>query len=132
MTIDDIQLLKLEADWMYDRYRMYLHAGTGPAWIMDDDGGPLCAFGAAFLWDGVCEVWFNLIKKDKIKSQLRIIKAILNEQGRHYHVTRYQATVKESFCKGIKFVKALGFEFEGKLRRYLPDGSDADMYSRLL
>jgi len=132
MTLDDIPLLNLSEDWMRGRYRMYLAAETGPSWVMEDNGGLLCAFGAAFLWSGVCEVYFNLIEKRHIISQLRTVKRFLDEQGKKYNVRRFHATVKCDFDIGKKFIEFLGFQCEGKLRKYNPDGSDAYLYSRIV
>lgn len=131
MTIDDIASLNFEADWMKDRYKLYLERETGPAWIMEDDKGPLCAFGAAFLWDGVCEVWFNLIRRERTVRQILAARRYLKEQGVIYRVKRFQATIKCDFKKGVEFVKLLGFHYEGKLEKYHPDGTDALMYARI-
>lgn len=134
MTIDDIAYLKLQADWMYDRYILYLTAGTGPAWIqLDDNGEPLCAFGAAFLYDGVCEAWFNLIEKRHVISQVRTVQRFLSEQGKKFNVRRFHATVKCDYDIGRKFIEFLGFKCETPdgMKEYNPDGSDAYMYSRI-
>jgi len=134
MTIADIAVLKLPEQWMRDRYEMYLDAGTGPAWIMEDNGRPLCAFGAAFLWDGVCEVWFNLIEKTNTIGQIRAAKRYLLEQGKKYKVRRFHATIKCDSKISSRFVEALGFKCEtpNGMKNYNPDGSTAYLYSRII
>ena len=41
MTINDIGHLKLQEERMKERYKQYLEADVGPAWLMEDESGPL-------------------------------------------------------------------------------------------
>jgi len=133
MTIDDIRFLKLDAEWMRDRYISYLENETGPAFVITDDTGkPLCAYGSAFLWPGCCEVWFNLISRDKVLSTVKAFKRTIALQAKEFNIRRMHATVKCESKVATRFIEALGFEFEGVLRKYNPDGSDAAIYARCL
>jgi len=130
MTIEDVPILKLEEQWMYDRYVNYLDCNTGPAWILEN-GEPLCAFGAAFEWPGACEAWFNLIKKTHTISIIRTVKRYIEEQAKILNVKRMQAIVRKDNKKNIRFLLALDFKIEGIMRKKLPDGSDAYLFARI-
>jgi len=131
MTVSDIPSLKLSEEWMRDRYIPYLESGS-PSYIVENEGRPLCAFGCVLLWDGVCEVWYNLISREKTISQIRIIKKYLKEQAESLKIRRMQATIKCSSLVGRKFIEAMGFTLEGKLKKFMPDYSDAFMYARII
>jgi hypothetical protein len=153
MTIADVELLKFKEDWMADRYRQAIQANVGPAFIMEDESGPLCAFGAAIIWNGmwcggaagntkgVCEAWYVLIDKRKILSQMKEVRKCIVGEAKRLGLHRVQATVKKDFETGIKFLEFLGFKNEtpdhpdgtpGGMEGYIPDGSTALMYSRIL
>jgi len=134
MTIADIEYLNLEADWMKGRYESYLNAQTGPAWILEDESGPLCAFGAAFFWEGVAEVWFNLISRRKIFSQIKIARQYLDEQTKIFKAHRVFATTKCDFKVGQRFLEWFGFKCETPegMAGYNPDGSSAYLYAKVI
>ena len=48
MTLDDVPKLKLDVPWMYERFRNYIEHNSGPAWVLEEQGQVLCAFGAIF------------------------------------------------------------------------------------
>ena len=133
MTIEDTVFLKLDAEWMYERYRRYLECETGPAFILSDDANsPLCAFGCAVLWDGVAEAWFNLIRKENTITQIRIVKRCIESQIVKLKIRRLHATAKCTSDISKKFVEAMGFRCETPfgMKAYNPDGSAAYLYSR--
>ena len=132
MTVKDIPYLNLKEQWMKDNYAAYLENGTGPAWIIENDGKILCGFGAAFLWQGCCEVWFSLVRKEKTISIVRIIKEYLKVQTKALNIRRMHATVKCDFETGRRFIEFLGFKCEtpSGMQNYNPDGTTAYLYSR--
>lgn len=146
LATDDIKLLKLPEQWMVDRYKQYIEANVGPAWIVEDESGPLCAFGGAIYWNGmwcggianningVCEVWYILIDKRKVLSQMKEVKKYLIEQAKKLGIHRVQAVTKVGFDMGIRFLEFLGFKCETHdgMEKYFPDGSTALLYSRIL
>jgi hypothetical protein len=134
MTTEDIPFLKLDAEWMRDRYYRYLEEELCPAFIMEDEGRLLCAFGAAFLWDSVCEVWFSLIRKEKTISMIRTMRRYIDLVREKYNVRRFHATIKCNSAVSKKLVETLGFKCETPegMKFYNPDGSDAYMYSRII
>jgi hypothetical protein len=134
MTISDIGLLDIKDQWLVEKYIRYLQSNVGPAWIMEDEKGPLCAFGGAILWAGVGEIWYRLIRRDKIKSQIEKAKKLLEEQGKLYNIRRFYGTVNCNSPKSIRFAEFFGFynETPNGMKSYNPDGSDAYMYARII
>jgi len=133
MTLKDIELLNLPAEWMRDRYKMFLENEVGPGWVIEDEQGPLCAVGVAFLWDGVCEVWFNLIRKTKCIAVVRALNVLMYKVQKNYNIRRMHATISCQAEAAQKFAKFFGFEREtpDRMKKYNPDGSDAYLYSRI-
>jgi GNAT superfamily N-acetyltransferase len=134
MTLNDIDRLNLSEQWLIDKYKQYLTGNVGPAYFVEDEHGLLCAFGAAFLWPGVCEVWFKLIAVRKGFQQLRIAKRYLDEHIQVMKIRRCEANVKCNFAAGIRFIEYLGFHSETPFGRkcFNPDGSDSFLYARIM
>lgn len=132
MTKEDVPLLKLEAPWMRDRYYRYLESKNGPALVMEDEGGLLCAFGAVFLWEGTCEVWFSLIRQEHSVAMIRTVLRTIEQQASALHIRRMQATVRCDSEPSQTFIESLGFLLETPfgMKNYNPDGSAALLYSR--
>ena len=112
------------------KYREAFQFRDDPSWMMEHEGRVICAFGAAKLWDGVYEVWFNLVSPEKTVRMLRQLKKHFEENIKKYAVSRLQSVVRCEFKAAKRFVESFGFEMEGKLSKYNPDGSDAFMYAK--
>ena len=92
--------------------------------------------GISIMWSGVGELWLILSKDSKRDGMngviaLDAIGKKVNEIIRENKIVRAQATVRIDFPKGIQMLEALGFEREGLLRRYTPDGCSVYRYSRI-
>jgi hypothetical protein len=57
----------------------------------------------------------------------RIRKAMDDAEG----VRRFQMSVRADFGPGIRWAKLLGFEPEGVLSKYGPDGADHILYAKV-
>lgn len=134
MTVDDVGILNLWEEWMKQVYQRYLETQSGNAWILEDENGPICAFGGAFLWPGNCEIWFNLIRKAHPITIIRTVRRYLEEQSKRLNVRRVQATSRCDSIMNNKFLKSFGLKNETPdgMAEYNPDGSDAYMYARLM
>jgi hypothetical protein len=132
MTTSDIPFLVLEQESLRDVYYDYFEEGRGPAWVLQDEDGRIACFGASILWDGVCEVWFSLIRSDRNITVIRTVKRFLEEQGKRFGVKRFQSSVNVNNEISLKFVKFFGFKNETpeSMKCYLPNGDDAYLFSR--
>ena len=131
MTIDDLPSLRLSSEFPRELIKPVIEAGS-PSFVMEDEDGPLCAFGCTILWKGVCDVWFNLISREKTISQIRTIKRVIDEHIIILKLWRVQADSRCNSLANNRFLQALGFEFEGVKRKYYPDGEDSNMYARII
>ncbi len=89
--------------------------------------------GITIIWPGVAEVW-SLLSEDikKIPSYFHrgILKG-LNFYQQNLKIKRYQASVKKDYLDGLRWIKALGFEYEGEMKSFGPDGSDFFLFGRV-
>ena len=131
MTIEDVKYLKLPAEWMRQKYKEAFEFREDPAWMMEHEGRIICAFGAANLWGGVYEIWFNLIRIERPIQMIRVIRRHLAEYAGVYKADRLQSIVKCDFEQARKFTEFFGFKLEGVLKMYNPDRTDAYMYSKI-
>lgn len=83
--------------------------------------------GIKILWHGVGEAWV-IFSPDVINHKIavyRIVTEYLEKLIQDNNLYRVQAHVGCNFGAAINFVKNLGFEVEGKMRKFYPDGTDA-------
>ena len=95
------------------------------------DGEVVGVGGVIIYWEGVGEVWILLspkIRKFPIQM-VRCIRKMYEKHSTDRSFRRLQCVVSIDFPQGQKMVESLGFEKEGLLRKYLPEGTDAWMYS---
>jgi len=101
------------------------------AWV---DGEIIGCGGIDIMWEGVGEVWLLMsYETDKcmVKSYRLIrngIKKLINDNN----LQRCQGWCRVGFTKGHTLFRHLGFEPEGIARKYLPDGTDAILYARII
>lgn len=108
----------------------YTMPGRGLA-IMDH-GEVYAATGLAPIWDGVAEAWFipsKLLDRRKI-SVIRVVRKELESAIVRLKLRRVQAVVRSDFGDAHKLANWLGFENEGLMRRYGPDGFDYERYAK--
>ena len=108
-------------------------AQPGMAFSMIDDGHLVSAAGIYKVWDGVGEAWL-LPSSRMLASPRRTIKAVrsfLDDISEREGFRRVQATTHADFTRGRRFLEWLGFQNEGVLRGYGPDGSDHIIYARV-
>lgn len=101
------------------------------------DGVIVAVGGASIMWEGVWEFWLIMTKESKRNGAygiiaLETIRKKIDEIVEENNIVRAQATVRIDFTKGIKMLEALGFQREGLLRRYCPDGMSSYRYSRII
>lgn len=84
-------------------------------------------------WDGVAQIW--ALFDDRLdRHPIALYKSciiLLNYAVQKQNLRRVSLTVRSDYTKGNRFAAALGFDLEGKMVGYLPDGGDANLYARL-
>lgn len=91
-----------------------------------------CA-GVQIQWPGVGEAWMmvsTLIEKYPLFVHRSVKKALIEIQEQ-YQLQRIQTTVLADFETAHKWVERLGFQCEGIMRKFGPDGSDHYRYALL-
>lgn len=99
-----------------------------PGWsfTLIENGHIICCAGIVNMWPGVGEAWF--IASDKIHSNarpfIRFAKNSMQKVADENDLWRVQAVCKADWPAAIKFVKFMGFETEGLMRKYGPEAMD--------
>jgi len=102
---------------------------AGLAWTAENEGEVIGIAGLAPQWENRAIAW-ALISKSA---------------GKHFHVIhravkrfldvssfrRIEANVDVGFEEGERWMKMLGFEYEGYMKAYRPDGSDMLLFARI-
>lgn len=94
---------------------------------------PVAMIGMQERWTGVAEV-FTLLSKEALDRPVALSRGVLDwleQSAVHFGLWRVQATARADRPKAQRFLVWLGFEREGTLRRYGPDGADHLLYARL-
>lgn len=90
--------------------------------------------GIKIFWPGVGDAWIMLnhcICERPILFRIKAIEFIrdkLLELMTENNIRRCGAIVKTDFEKANKLVRFLGFEYEGMMRKFAPDGRDMNIY----
>lgn len=102
---------------------------SGPCFTLEDEGRAIICAGVVEMWEGRGHAW-SLIAQDAGAHFVRIVRAM-----RHFldlqDTRRIEAAVGANFEQGHRLMKMLGFEREGLMRAYLPNGQDAVLYGRV-
>lgn len=104
-------------------------AGLGHAYTALVDDRPVACAGLYELWPGRALAW-AYVGVDAGHEFIAITRAV----RRHLEAAswrRVEAYVDAGFENGHRWVKALGFGFDGLLRGFMPDGRDMALYSRV-
>jgi hypothetical protein len=107
-------------------------AAQGPAWsVFDSDGKFLGAGGLGFYWRGVAEGWLILSRAtDRFPVSLhKIVRTMIDRAFATHNLKRLQVSVPISATRSVRWIERLGFQREGEMRCYGPDGSDFRLYS---
>jgi hypothetical protein len=111
-----------------DEYGISLEKG-GPAFSAFVDGEIIAALGVIPQWENRAMAW-GLIGGNARRHFVPLTKAIM----RFLEVTphrRVETSVDSDFAEGHRWARLLGFENEGRMRAYTPDGRDCNLYARV-
>jgi ribosomal protein S18 acetylase RimI-like enzyme len=96
-------------------------------------GKPVAMFGCIMLWTGVAEMW-SIISDDarRYPKQLTIVaKGFSDIVAQSLSLHRLQLTVRSDEPRALRWAEYLGFEIEGLMRNYSPDGADTYILARV-
>lgn len=99
------------------------------AWVGETEEGIVGIAGLSPQWEGRATAWAlisTLAGKHFFQIHKQVLKFLVECPFR-----RVEATVDVGFEPGHRWVKMLGFEPEGYLRAYRPDGGDQILYARV-
>lgn len=85
------------------------------------------------LWDKVGEAWFMMSKYayDMPISAAKYSSLLLDHVQEENDLQRIQASVHADDKQAIRYVEWLGFENEGLMKKFGPDGSDYYRFARV-
>jgi len=102
---------------------------AGPAYSLEVDGAILAAAGFVPQWDNRALVW-ALISKEVGPHMVGLTRAVKRALSLH-HYRRVETHVASDFAEGHRWARLLGFEREGRMRAFTPQGDDCDLYARI-
>lgn len=102
---------------------------SGNAFTALVDGHAVAFGGCLEMWRGRAYMW-SLIGRDA-GPHMRVLVRAAAGFLKVAPWTRIEAAVASDFRAGHRLVRMLGFEFEGRMRAYAPDGADHDLYARI-
>ena len=104
-------------------------ASAGPAYTVIIDDNVVACLGIIPQWEGRAIAW-GLIGSEAGKEFYAIHKAVKRFLDLQDY-RRIETAVSSDFEQGHRWAKLLGFENEGTMRAYTPDGRDCDLYARI-
>lgn len=101
----------------------------GPAYSGLVGDQVIACMGLIPMWENRAMAW-GLIAAEAGPHFVQITKAVMRTMELH-PFRRIEASVKCDFQQGHRWARLLGFEREGTMRCYSPDGGDYDLYARV-
>ena len=87
---------------------------------------PIAVWGSVSIWDGVEEAWFitEEFTRRYAVSMTRVAKLFISLRFQEASLHRLQITVRCDDKRAVRWAECLGFQTEGTMKKYGPDGSD--------
>lgn len=104
-------------------------AAAGPAYSAVEGDAVFACAGIIPQWEGRAVAW-ALIADEAGRHMVGIHKAVRRALEVHAY-RRIETAVASNFEQGHRWAQMLGFEREGRMRGYAPDGRDCDLYARV-
>lgn len=104
-------------------------AEAGPAYSAVHGDAVFACAGIIPQWNGRAVAW-ALIASEAGRHMVTIHKAVRRALDLH-KFRRIETAVASDFEQGHRWARLLGFEREGRMRAYTPDGRDCDLYARV-
>lgn len=126
MKIEDVFKVELDFDLPVEGRSNLVEHPNVEAFTLEEDGEIFAVGGAHIMWSGVAEAWVLISPNGKKHGTLfaryakRRFEGILKENN----IKRMQATIHSTDAEAMRFAEWLGFEEEGLMRSYGPEGDD--------
>tara|TARA_R110002073_G_scaffold45289_1_gene124917 strand:+ start:562 stop:1005 length:444 start_codon:yes stop_codon:yes gene_type:complete len=94
--------------------------------LLDENSEPVLCMGVITIWKGCGEAWLlgsNKMSKHPI-AIARAIKEVFFEYVEHKGFWRVQSNVRCDWPLAIKFIKFMGMEKEGLMKKFGPEEAD--------
>lgn len=104
-------------------------AAKGIGWTAEHDGQVIACAGIVQMHDERGMAW-AMLSKDALRHIKTIHRVIANVLDRAPW-RRIEMTVDARHAAGCRWAERLGFEREGLMRAYTPDGRDCFLYARV-
>jgi hypothetical protein len=105
-------------------------AASGPAWS-GFDGDLIVGCGGIATEHPGCGTAWTLLNPMASGRRMLAVDRVARRVLASCPTRRIQAHADLSFSPAMRWLKLLGFEFEGVLRAYSPDGRDMALFSRV-
>jgi len=101
-------------------------ARKGLAITVLERGKPIGVWGAVEIWSGVQEAWFMLEEATRryAIAMTKTAKKFIDLKFQDDSLHRLQITVRCDDNRAVKWAECLGFQTEGVMKKYGPDGAD--------
>ena len=104
-------------------------ASGGPSWSLLGPSGVVLACGGLFMqWEGRASAWAFLSPATPMRLATRCAREMLDSCG----IRRVECWVDVDFQAGHRWARLLGFNLEGRMAGFSPEGRDMDLYSRVV
>lgn len=107
---------------------------AGPCWTMRFRGRVVACAGLGIHWPGRAEAWAFIagdLPRAAWPALHRTVARGLAEAAPRLGLRRIEAACAMGWGPGARWLRMLGFELEGPLRAYGPDGRDFLRYARI-
>lgn len=97
------------------------------------DGIPIAVIALLHIREGVAECIMgasDLVKKHKV-SFVKTIKGMNDEYAKKLNLRRIHITIRDGHPELTRWAGFLGFELEGRMRKFGSNGTDSFMYARV-
>lgn len=132
---EDIYRLHLQTgqtssiDLVNDEFDLATYADAGMAETLTQDGEVLAMWGAEQAWEGRVIVWALL--SQNIGRTMPVIHRHAVRFLERLDARRLETYVDVGFTPGHRWIKMLGFEVEGYMKSFRPNGDDMVLYARV-
>ena len=104
-------------------------AQAGPAYSLVDGDVVFASAGFIPQWDNRALAW-ALISAEVGQHMVALTRGVRRALTLH-HYRRVETSVACDFEQAHRWAKMLGFEREGRMRAFTPEGQDCDLYARI-